>query len=165
MISMPQVGQMQQSSMCYMKINRWWLGICGDMERNVWFTPGRVIGTRTIGTMADTQWVSAKQAYPWLVDTPLSEHTILSHCGWLWHQICWQRQCQTPQTGPQTVLQNHSRLGRGKYVGLTINWQCETRQVHMSMLRYIAKALIWLCNTSHTPTCHHNMADKSNMHP
>ena len=65
----------------------------------------------------------------------------MSHCWWLWHQICWQRQCRTPKTSPQAILQNHNKLGGTKYVGLIINWNYANKQVHLCMPGYVHEAL------------------------
>ena len=83
-----------------------------------------------------------------------------------------QRQWWTLHTGPQIVLWNHNKLRGTKYVGLILDWQYKTKQVHISMQGFVPKALKWFnhkagrtCNTNHTPTSHHNMENKSNMHP
>ena len=120
--------------------NRWWLGICGDIKKNVWFTTGQVIGTRTIGTTTGTQKYRHSKHSPGLW-THNTWKIQFCHHECLWCQICQQWKCITPQISPQTVIQNHERLRGTKYVGLTIDWQYKTKQVYISMPGYISKAL------------------------
>ena len=69
--------------------------------------------------------------------------------------MCGDVTCRTSRTNSGRDLLNNNRLG-GEYVGLILKWDYKNREVHLSMLGYVQKALISFnhqqsCKPQHQP--------------
>ena len=111
------------------------------MKRNVWFAPGRVISTRTIGEMTGTQWALAKQAHPQIVDMTLRKYNFVSSWMTSASNISAETMLNTSKKSSNNIMKSQQIGGGTKYVSLRNHWKYKNKQVHLSMPGYVAKAL------------------------
>ena len=134
--------------------NKRWIGLCWGTKRYAWFTAGRSVNKTITWEPVKQSQVLLMHNYPGFIDAYNMTNTI--HVGsWrLWGQVCWRGTCWASNDCPTRILYNHTRLeGRERhrhYAWLGLR----TKQVHLSMLAYIGKALT---NFNHpTPTKQHS---------
>ena len=81
------------------------------------------------------------------METRLAANTIHTSGKRLWRKIRGRETC----TPPQTTLEENYKVTTGwygtRYIGITIDWGYERRQVHLSFPGYTDKALKQLNHT------------------
>jgi hypothetical protein len=109
--------------------------------RNVWTTPSRHHHAGTTGNTAQDSRLHTEQSNTRLLEAQMATHEHHTICGQFWHQVHWEEHV----AHLINVLKKHYKVKedwKGRwYLGITMDWDHRNLKVHLSMPKYVERAL------------------------
>ena len=119
-----------------------WTCLCGSTHGHVWPPTIRHPCQQSPQREAGAIRIQAEPIGPWIMDAQLALFTTHFSGQPFCRQVCRQAACGAfGSLAQKRRLQDHLRWTGTKYIGITLDWDYEHCQVHLSMPEYKEKGL------------------------